>query len=114
MASAERICSASSSTRAAFWSRFIVPPAPGFCGGAVSAPNPLPEVWGREFWSLSLRGHRLFDDVARARGVDLDPGPHRGGDRDRVEIAALGHRGLGPDQLVDHCGVVLQQRPRLE
>src|SRR4051812_18879658 len=62
-----------------------------------------------------LRGCRvLLDEVARAGRVDLDPGPHRRGHGDRVQVAALRRRRLGPDQLAHHGRVVLEQIALLE
>src|SRR5947209_19330529 len=63
---------------------------------------------------LSLRGNRLLDDVAGPARVDLHARAHRGADHDRVQVATLGGRWLGADQLLDHGRVVLEQAPRLE
>src|SRR5579875_389372 len=70
-----------------------------------------PEVFGRY---TSLRRDRLLHDVANAAGINLDAGAHRAADRDGPQVAALGRRGLGPDQLVDHRRVVLEQTAIVE
>src|SRR5579871_2321581 len=80
------------------------------CSGLTRAP---PEVLG-VLLRDSLRRYELLHDVTRAGGVDLDARAHGRGHRDRADVAALGRRGLGPDQLVDHRGVVLEQRAILE
>src|SRR6266542_2553500 len=58
----------------------------------------------------ALRAPRLGGDVARLRGVDLDPRPHRCRDGDALDVAALGRGRLGPDDLVEHDLVVLGER----
>src|ERR1700733_12571581 len=64
--------------------------------------------------SALLSGYGLLDDVARPRRIDLDPRTHRGRERDRTDVAALGRRRLGADQLVHHCRVVLEQHALVE
>src|SRR3981081_724879 len=64
--------------------------------------------------ALSLRRYRLLDDVAGTGRVDLDAGAHRGRERDRADVAALGGGGFGADQLLDHGRVILEQPLLLE
>jgi hypothetical protein len=61
-----------------------------------------------------IGGDRLLDNVAGARRVDLDARPHGAGKRHRADVAALGGRRLGPDDLVDDRRVVLQQQALVE
>src|ERR1700727_1450544 len=71
--------------------------------------------WSRAvLWSVSLGRYGLLHNVACARGVDLDARPHRRRHGDRADIATLGRRRLGPDELVDDGGVVLEQLAFLE
>src|SRR3954469_16676895 len=91
-----------SSITAAFCSRFICLlagtsrlSAPGVCGGLYER-------------SGGGRG-ALLEDVAGTGRVDLDAGAHRRGEHDRAQIAALGGRRLGADELVEDGGVVLEQ-----
>src|SRR5205823_8996512 len=46
--------------------------------------------------------------------VDLDPRAHGRGERDGPEIAAFGRGRFGPDDLVDHRQVVVEQRLLVE
>src|SRR5450631_4005078 len=90
------------SITAAFWSRFIALLSRTYCS-PESSESALRSGCGR-----------LLDDVTGAGGVDLDPRPLGGGDRDRTQVAPLRHGGLGADDLLDHRRVVLQQRAVLE
>ena len=56
----------------------------------------------------------LVDDAARPRRVDVQAGAHRRGQRDALDVAALRRGGLGPDDLVDERGVVLDERALVE
>src|SRR4051794_331262 len=87
------------------------PPVRDFRRRARRAARPGSSVARRR-----LRGgcRGLLEDVAGPPGVDLDARPHRRGDRDRADVAALRRRGLGADDLVDDRGVVLEQRAVLE
>src|SRR4051794_4788301 len=87
------------------------PPVRDFRRRARRAPRPGSSVARR-----GLRGgcRGLLEDVAGPPGVDLDARTHRRGDRDRADVAALRRRGLGPDDLVDDRGVVLQERAVVE
>src|SRR5579884_2409491 len=76
--------------------------------------NGAAEGLGLALLSRMLRGHRLLDDVPGARGVDLHARTHGGGHRHRTDVAALGRRRLGPDQLIDHRRVVLQKLAAVE
>src|SRR3954463_2731501 len=73
----------------------------------------LPVVCGDSWW-LRLYRRALLEDVPCAGRVDLDAGTHRGAERDRPQVAALGGRRLGADELVDQRGVVLGQLALLE
>src|ERR1700722_1265504 len=66
--------------------------------------------------SSALRGRRaLFvEEAAGLVRVDGNAGPHRRGERDLPQVAALGGGRLEPDYLVDRGGVVLQQRLLVE
>ena len=57
---------------------------------------------------------RLLEDVAGTGRVDLDARAHGRGEGDRAQVAALGRRGLGADELLDDGGVVLQQLALVE
>src|SRR5436305_13864078 len=57
----------------------------------------------------SLRCRGLLDYVPGTARIDLDARTHRGGERDGADVAPLGRRRLRADQLVHHCGVVLEQ-----
>src|SRR4051794_7886097 len=105
MAWASRICDATSSMTAAFWSRFI-----GLLRRTYWNADGL---WGPRS-GLRLGWRALLEDVAGHGRVDLDPGPHGGGKRDGAQVAALGRRRLGAHELVDQRGVVLEQRALLE
>ena len=50
-----------------------------------------------------------FEQVPRARRVELDARAHRRGDVDALDVLALGGRRLGADDLVEHGAVVLHQ-----
>src|SRR5205823_7326113 len=62
----------------------------------------------------SLRRYRLLHDVARASRIDLHARAHGCGHRHRADVAALSRRRLGPDQLLEHRGVVLEQQAIVE
>src|SRR6476469_7991210 len=74
-----------------------VPPRLGF------RPGGLPAVFGR----LSLL--ELVDDAPRPRRVDVDPGAHRAGEGNSLDVAALCGGRLRAHDLVDQRGVVLEQ-----
>src|ERR1700733_316080 len=57
---------------------------------------------------------RLLGDVTCTARIDFHARSHRRGERDGVQVAPLGRRRLGPDQLFDHRGVVLEQHLLLE
>src|SRR3954451_6330291 len=96
-----------SATAAAFCSRFI-----RLLRGAY-APQGRPAVSGS--WSRLRvgRGRRLRVRSCAGR-VDLDARAHGGGQRERLDGAALRARRLGADDLVEQRQVVLQQRLVLE
>src|SRR3954454_4331734 len=73
----------------------------------------MPAVFGD---SMGLRLYRraLLEDVPCAGGIDLDAGAHGGAERDRAQVATLGGRRLGADELVDQGGVVLEQLALVE
>src|SRR3954454_17005983 len=75
-------------------------------------------VSGDGLWSgryrLGLLRLELLGDVAGARRVDVDPWPHRRGERDLLDVAALRGRRLRPDDLVQERRVVLDQLPLVE
>src|ERR1700735_3525471 len=62
----------------------------------------------------TLSGDRLLEQVAGTRRVDVHAGTHGRGEGDRTQVAPLGGRRLGADQLLDHGRVVLEQRALLE
>src|SRR4051794_211995 len=96
-----------SATAAAFCSRFI-----RLLRGAY-APQGRPAVSGS--WSrLRVGRDRRLRVRSCAGRVDLDARPHGGGQRDRLDVAALRARRLGADDLVEQRQVVLQQRLVLE
>ena len=66
--------------------------------------------------SSALRGRRaLFvEEAAGLVRVDGDAGAHRRGERDLLQVAALGGGRLQPDHLVDRRRVVLEQRLLVE
>src|SRR4051812_43971415 len=100
-----------SAIAAAFCSRFMGLLV-GTSGGARHARRP-PEVFGG---SMGLRGggRSLLEDVSGAARIDLDARPHGGGEHDRPDVATLGRRRLGADDLVDHGRVVLEQGALVE
>src|SRR4029077_6742522 len=51
----------------------------------------------------------LLEDPADARRVDAHAGAHRRRDRDLLDVAPLGRRGLRADDLLDQGRVVLEQ-----
>src|SRR5581483_6843335 len=57
---------------------------------------------------------QLLGEPARLRRVDMDAGAHRARERDLPDVAALRRRRLRPDDLVQHCCVVLDERPLVE
>src|SRR3954465_13637532 len=73
----------------------------------------MPAVFGD---SMGLRLYRraLLEDVPCAGGIDLDAGAHGGAERDRAQVATLGGRRLGAEELVDQGGVVLEQLALVE
>src|SRR5215475_2746581 len=56
------------------------------------------------------RGFLFLDEAAGLVGVDGDARPHGGGERDLLQVTALGRGRLEPDHLVERGGVVLEQR----
>src|SRR6185503_508766 len=56
----------------------------------------------------------LLHDAAGPRRIDVDPGAHRGRDRDLPDVPALRRRGPRPDDLLDEGGVVLDERALAE
>src|SRR3954454_22491704 len=99
-----------SAIAAAFWSRFMGLLV-GTSGGATRPARPRSSV---ARFRLRGGGRSLLEDVAGAARVDLDARPHRRGERDRPDGAALCRGGLGADDLVDHRGVVLEQGALVE
>src|SRR5439155_16329760 len=65
-------------------------------------------------WNGLLGFVQLLDDTSDLRRVDVDSGAHRARERDLLDVAPLGGRRLRPDDLVDHGGVVLDERALLE
>ena len=62
-------------------------------------------------WCCSVYAAAGSSTMSRVRvGSTLTPGPIVRRERDRADVAALGGRRLGADQLLDHGRVVLQQR----
>src|SRR6476661_10437355 len=53
---------------------------------------------------------QFLGDVPRPRRVDVDPGAHRGGERDLLDVAALRSSRLRAHDLLDQGGVVLDER----
>src|SRR5215212_5375435 len=97
--------SAISAIAAAFCSRFIRL----LRGTSAKRPGegPPPAVWGEEVvYALRGRG-RLLLRLGAGR-IDLDARPHRGGQRDRLDVAALRARRLRADDLLHEGGVVVQ------
>src|SRR6185503_20643518 len=83
-----------------------------------SASTGLPPVGCQWSSAGALRGHCFFcrcsffeflDDAPRPRRIDVDPGAHRAGQGNSLDVAALGGRGLRAHDLVDQRGVVLEQ-----
>ena len=77
----------------------------------------MPGVFGRGVSGRRRsRGGSLLSlcQVLRLRGIDLDPGAHAGGHDDGADVAALGGRGLGSDELLDDRLVVAEQLLVLE
>ena len=66
-----------------------------------------PVVFGRVCPVLRGRGRRLLEQVLRDRRIDVDAGAHGLGDADRLDVLALGGRGLHPQDLLEHHCVVL-------
>src|SRR5687768_78963 len=64
--------------------------------------------------SATLDSRLLFDQVSRARGVDLHAGPHRRGQHHRAQVPALRRGRLGADELLDDRLVVLEQHAVVE
>src|SRR4051794_37136126 len=97
---------------AAFWSRFNQlllsgtsgrGGLPGVSGGAEMSEGSRATGGRGAAARGALRRRRLrLDQVARARGVDLDARPLGGGHDDGAQVLALGGRRLGPDELLDH------------
>src|SRR5215204_5785775 len=56
----------------------------------------------------------LFGDALGSLGIDVDSGAHRARQRDRADVAALRRGRLGPDDLLDDGGVVLEQLSLVE
>src|SRR5205085_3648088 len=73
----------------------IVCSSSGGSGDPFSATG-APDVYGR---MRTLRGDGV---VPQTVGIDLDAGTHRGGQRDALQVAALGRGRLGPLELVEH------------
>src|SRR5687768_5893321 len=94
-----------SATRSAFWSRFIQSPAPGL--PRIACRRSGGTRVGSGYSGLRLRG--VSGDVTGASRVDSDARTHRGGQRDRAEVATLRGGRPGADDLVDHRGVVLEE-----
>src|SRR6476661_11023009 len=70
---------------------------------------------GRDLLGLLLSCTiKLVRDVPRPRRVDVDSGPHRGGERDLLDVPALRGRRLRAHDLVDQSGVVLDERTLVE
>src|SRR5262249_9448021 len=90
--------------------RFETPPIPVLC--AQARPKVL--GWSNFALTASLGRYRLLDNVASTAGVNLHARTHRGRERDGADIAALGRRRLGADQLVHHRRVVLEQAAVVE
>src|SRR5919197_95860 len=86
----------------------------GSTAGASGAHQPRCQASTMAAGSLAGLGLAVADQVAGLGRVDLDAGPHRGGDGDALDVAALGRRRLGPQDLVEHDLVVLDQRPGRE
>src|SRR5436190_3625311 len=62
-------------------------------------------------WALCSRARRgrLLDDVTNAAGIDLHAGPHGRSQCYGAQVASFRRRRLGPDELLDHGRIVLQQ-----
>src|SRR5689334_15763022 len=88
---------------AAFWSRFKRSLL------SRSYARARPESLERLESALGGRSSLLLNKIAGLRRVDLDPGAHGRGHRDRPDVLALGRGRLGADQLLDHGLVVLEQ-----
>src|SRR5436305_13706441 len=73
-----------------------------------------PEVLGVLSTKPSLRRYRLLHDVACPARIDLHSGTHGRRQRHGADVAPLGRRRLGPDQLLDHPRLVLEQLAILE
>src|SRR3954454_12397268 len=89
---------------AAFCSRFIA-----LLLGSYGCPRSREK---RLSWLLARR--RLLENVACAGRVHLDPGAHGRRQSDRAQVAALRGRRLRAHELVDQCGVVLEQLALVE
>src|SRR3954453_20115920 len=104
-------------TRAPAGSR--TPPAPGLCvrrRGSRASSSYRGRLGYRGLLAGAVRGGAvvltladLAEDVARARGVHADARPHRGGERDGAQVAALRGRRLRAHDLVDQRRVVGEQ-----
>src|SRR5215217_7443659 len=91
----------------------------GSRAGGTGAHHPsshVPRVTGAPPCARSpaVRSGAGRDQVAGGAGVDPDAGAHRGGDGDALDVAALGRGRLGPQDLVQHGLVVLDQGPGRE
>jgi hypothetical protein len=69
-------------------------------GAATGKAGPYP---------LGGRFGELVGEASGLVGVDRDAGAHRRGERDLLQVPALGRGGLEPDHLVDGGRVVLKQ-----
>src|SRR6266480_3356555 len=91
------------------------PPTLGFCLAAASGLWRLGLVTDCYLCRHGLLGlFQFLQDTPRFRRVDVDAGAHRARDRDLPDVAALRRRRLRTDDLVDDCGVVLDERPLVE
>src|SRR5579875_1900303 len=101
----------------AFWSRFM-----GLLSRSCAAADGVARraAAGGLWWPVcgrtlgGGRRGRLLDDFAGLAGVDLHAGPHRGGERDRTQVAAFGGGRLRAHELFDDRRVVLEQPALVE
>src|SRR5437868_14850393 len=61
-----------------------------------------------------FRSFEVFHDAPSPRRVDVDPGTHRAGQCNRLDVAAFGRGWLRPHDLVDQHRVVLEQLALVE